>query len=182
MTQIVFLLEEPSAREMLMGLIPRLISPQIHIEYLVFEGKRDLEKRMPRRLKAWQRPGVRFVVLRDQDSGDCRKIKAGLAEKCAASGKPDTLIRIACRELEAFYLGDLTAVADAIGPANLGRQQNKAKYRNPDRLGNPAQELKRIAPAYQKVAGSRAIGPRLSIDGNRSHSFNVLARGIRSLT
>jgi len=46
MKEIVFLLEEPSAKEMLLGLLPR-ITPQeqdLKLTYIVFEGKTDLEK------------------------------------------------------------------------------------------------------------------------------------------
>lgn len=181
MTQLVFFLEEPSAREMLKGLLPRLLPGHIHVQYVVFEGKQDLEKRLPIRLRAWQRPDSLFVVLRDKDSGDCLVIKQNLTELCEASGKPDTLVRIACHELESWYLGDLSAVANTIGPDNIWRFQNKQKYREPDRLANPFEELKKIAPGYQKIAGSRAIGPHLSTNRNRSISFRVFVAGVQSL-
>jgi len=181
MTELVFFLEEPSAREMLKGVLPRLLDQNIPVRYVVFEGKQDLEKRLPRRLRAWQNPNARFLVLRDQDSGDCYEIKQKLAGICREAGRPDALVRIACHELESFYLGDLQAVADTIGPASLARKQGSAKYRNPDRLNNAYQELKRIAKTYQKLSGSRAIGPALSLEGNRSESFNQLIGGIQRL-
>lgn len=181
MTQLVFFLEEPSAREMLKGLLPKLLPANVTPQYVVFEGKQDLEKRLPIRLRAWQQPDAKFVVMRDQDRGSCKAIKQNLLEQCAASGKPDTLVRIACHELETFYLGDLNAVALSIGPDNIVRLQGKAKYRDPDRLANPAEELKKLAPSYQKVSGSRAIGPLLDIDNNRSNSFNALINGVRRL-
>jgi hypothetical protein len=181
MSHLVFFLEEPSAREMLQGVLPKILAEDISTQFVVFEGKQDLEKRLPIRLKAWRNPDSLFVVLRDQDSGDCMRIKDGLVDKCTAAGQPNTLVRIACHELESFYLGDLAAVAEAIGPYSLKRQQGKAKYRDPDRLANPSQELKKIAPAYQKVSGSRAIGPFMKIDYNRSQSFNALVSGINNL-
>jgi len=181
MTHLVFFLEEPSAEEMLKGVLPRLLPDNITWKCVVFEGKQDLEKRLPKRLRAWQTPECRFVVLRDQDSGDCVEIKSQLVDKCVSAGKTDVLVRIACHELESFYLGDLHAVAQAIGPSNVARQQTKAKYRNPDQLCNPFQELKRLAPSYQKVSGSRAIGRYLNLDGNYSPSFNQLIAGIRRL-
>ena len=162
MTEMVFFLEERSAEEMLKGVLPRILPETIVPRFVVFEGKQDLEKRLPIKLKAWQKPHCLFVVMRDQDSGDCVTIKNNLAKKCAEAGKPETLVRIACRELESFYLGDLRAVSDAIGPANIARHQDKAKFREPDTLANPSQELKRLAPAYQKVSGSRAIGRYLA--------------------
>ena len=115
MTQLVFFLEEPSAREMLQGVLPRLLPVDVETKFVVFEGKQDLEKRLPIRLRAWQRTDARFVVMRDQDSGDCVAIKQQLIQKCREAGKPEALVRIACRELETFYLGDLKAVAQSIG-------------------------------------------------------------------
>lgn len=181
MTELVFFLEEPSAKAMLQGVIPRLLDEDINVRYVVFEGKQDLEKRLPRRLRAWQNPYARFLVMRDQDSGDCYEIKRKLSGICEDAGRPDALVRIACHELESFYLGDLNAVASTIGPENLAKKQNNAKYRNPDRLNNAAQELKHVAKSYQKLSGSRAIGPALSLDQNRSQSFNQLISGIKRL-
>lgn len=181
MTQLVFFLEEPSAKEMLKGLLPKLLPADITPQYVVFEGKQDLEKRLPMRLKAWQDPNAKFIVMRDQDNGSCVTIKQNLLAKCASSGKPESLVRIACHELESFYLGDLNAVATAIGPTKIGRYQAKAKYRDPDRLANPSEELKKLAPSYQKVSGSRAIGPLLDINTNKSNSFNALINGVKRL-
>lgn len=181
MKHLVFFLEEPSAREMLKALLPNILQEHVETQFVVFEGKQDLEKRLPIRLKGWQRPDARFVVMRDQDSGECVSIKQDLLSKCVAAGKPDALVRIACRGLEAFYLGDLDAVARAIGPTNLGSYQRKAKYRNPDALGNPADELKKLAPSYQKVSGSRAIGPLLGKNNNCSSSFNALINGVQNI-
>ena len=106
MTEMVFFLEERSAEEMLKGVLPRILPETIVPRFVVFEGKQDLEKRLPIKLKAWRNPHCLFVVMRDQDSGDCVAIKNSLAQKCADAGKPETLVRIACRELESFYLGD----------------------------------------------------------------------------
>jgi hypothetical protein len=181
MTTLVFFLEEPSAREMLKGLLPRVLPETVGTQYLVFEGKQDLEKRLPKRLAAWQIPNCRFVVLRDQDSGDCVAIKQGLLQKCIEAGKPDTLVRIACRELESWYLGDLQAVGQALGQASLDSQQGKAKFRNPDVLSNAAEELSKLVPTYQKVSGSRAIGVFLDIEHNFSTSFRFFISGIRRL-
>ncbi len=181
MRNLVFFLEEPSAKEMLKGMLPNLLPKDVMVQYVVFEGKQDLEKRVPIRLKAWLQPDCLFVILRDQDSGNCVEIKNILVQKSIKAGKPNTLVRIACHELETFYLGDLSAVARAIGPAKLTTLQGKAKYRNPDLLENPAQVLKMISPQYQKVSGSRAIGSTLNINNNRSGSFNALVSGVRRL-
>jgi len=44
MKTIVFFLEEPSAREMLEGVLPRILPENIQTRYLIFQGKQDLEK------------------------------------------------------------------------------------------------------------------------------------------
>jgi adenine-specific DNA-methyltransferase len=44
-----------------------------------------------------------------------------------------------------------------------------------------AADVANIAPAYQKVGGSRSIGPHLDPVNNRSHSFGVFVAGIRKL-
>ncbi|MBS9783454.1 MAG: DUF4276 family protein [Pasteurella sp.] len=181
MTQLVFFLEEPSAREMLKGLLPKILPKNISCQYVVFEGKQDLEKRLPIRLRAWQDPTAKFIVMRDKDSGDCIEIKNNLRQKCINAGHPDVLIRIACHELESFYLGDLKAVEQAFKIKKLSLQQRRSKFRNPDYLGNPAQELKKLVPSYQKVSGSRIIGPLLDVENNCSTSFKVLVSGIKTI-
>jgi hypothetical protein len=120
--------------------------------------------------------------MRDQDSGDCRAIKQKLLEKCRAANIPDTIVRIACHELESFYLGDLRAVETGLGLNGLSKLQEKRKYRAPDKLPNPAQELISLTKRfYQKVSGSRAIGPHLDLKCNFSLSFNVLVRTINHI-
>jgi hypothetical protein len=63
----------------------------------------------------------------------------------------------------------------------IARRQNQRKFRNPDALSNAEQELRRLVPQYQKIAGSREIAPHLKMENNRSHSFGVFLSGVRSL-
>jgi hypothetical protein len=182
MKTIVFFLEEPSAREMLEGILPRVLPPEMNTRYVIFRGKQDLEKQLEKRLRGWHLPGSVFVVLRDQDSGDCRSIKARLVELCRRAGRTETLVRVACRELESFYLGDLEAVEKGLGLRGLAARQANRKFKAPDSLGNPSEELSRLTGnRYQKMSGSRAIAPHLRLDGNRSHSFITLLSGIKRL-
>ncbi len=104
MRTFVFFLEEPSAREMLDGILPRILPDGIFIRYVVFQGKQDLEKNLKLKLRAWKLPDCSFIVMRDQDSGNCKEIKTKLANICKDTGKTEVLIRIACHELESFYL------------------------------------------------------------------------------
>ena len=116
--------------------------------------------------------------------GDCKQIKNRLAGMAANSNKQDaTIIHIACRELESFYLGNLAAVEQGLGMPSIAKQQSKSKYRRPDSLANPSKELAKPAKnQYQKVSGSRDIARYLKVDGsNQSHSFKVLLNGIQTL-
>ena len=178
---LVFLLEEQSAKAMLECIVPRLIGTYIAVRYLTFEGKQDLEKNLKRKLQGWQMPDTAFVVMRDQDSADCVAIKRRLKTICREAGRPETLVRIACHELESFYLGDLNAVSLAY--KKTVPSQKSRKYRAPDNLSNAAEELSKITQnEYQKIDGSRRIASLLNLDGtNHSHSFNILCDGIRRI-
>ena len=180
MITLVFFLEEPSAKAMLEGLLPRLFPAEVVPRFVVFEGKQDLEKQLERRLRGWLLPDSVFVVLRDQDTGPCGPIKKRLVAMCQAAGHPEVLVRIACRELESFYLGDLNAVERALELDGLEKHSATRKFRDPDRLSRPSDELKQLTTSkYQKLSGTRAIGPELSLSTNRSHSFKVLVTGLR---
>ena len=181
MSALVFLLEEKSAKNMLEGIVPRLVPEGVHVQYMTFSGKQDLEKQMVRKIRLWLEPDSRFIILRDQDSGDCTAIRTRLLELAKKTGKADVcLVRIACHELESFFLGDLAAVTQGLNLPALAGRQNRNPYRRPDSIANAAEELKKLTGnRYGKLAGSRATGPCLSLDGsNRSHSFGVLVEAI----
>lgn len=182
MRTIAFFLEELSAEEMLKGLLPRVFPEDVDVKFITFEGKNDLEKRLPGKLRGWCLPNTTFVIMRDKDSGNGPLIKQKLAQSCADNAKHPYLVRIACHELESWYLGDLSSVEQALGIPKLSNQQRNKKFRTPDNIANAAEELMKITKQkYQKVAGSRAIGKLLRTDGNASHSYNVFIRGIQNI-
>ena len=163
---------------LLEGLLPRLV-PCLPFLCVPHEGKQDLERSIPRKLRAWWEPGVRFVVVRDNDGGDFRTLKERLAGLCHETGRQDTLIRIACQELEAWYLGDLKALAAAYNRPALTGLSSKARYRDHDVVQQPSAELAKLVPEFQKVSGARLMGSRLSDDGNLFHSFQAFIDGVR---
>ena len=183
MKTLVFFVEGPSEMELLRALGTRLLPPEVEMEIKRFRGKQDLEANLVRLLRGWRKPDSAFVILRDQDAEqDCRRIKEKLTKLCRESGKSECLVRIACRELESFFLGDLAAVERGLDVKGLGAKQGKQKFRNPDELRNPADELALlIGKPYSKIAGARAIAPCLDLDRNTSRSFNALISGIRRL-
>ncbi len=182
MSEWVFFLEEPSARAMLEGLLPRIAPHRVDVRYVVFEGKQDMEKQLVRRMRGYRHADARFIIIRDQDSGDCHVTKARLKQFCVNAGHPNAVIRIACHELESFYLADLAAVEQGLGITGISNLQKNNKFRAPDRLGSPSLELHALTKGrYQKIGGSRAIGPHLDLDNTRSHSFRMLVDTLRRM-
>ena len=184
MRELVFLLEERSSKAMLETLLPRMLDKRINFRCIPFEGKQDLEKQLTHKIRAYQNQQARFIVLRDQDSHpDCTAIKQRLQGLCQASGKPGKyLVRIACHELETFYLADLRAVELGLRLQGLEKQQQSRKFRNPDTLGSPSAELRTLTKKnYEKISGSRAIAQYLDLENERSPSFRNLLAAIRRM-
>lgn len=177
--QIVFFLEERSAKAMLDEFLPRILPSSISFRCIPFEGKQDLDRQIERRLRGWIAPHTAFLILRDQDSADCRLLKQSLMEKATNANRPETIVRIACRELESWYFGDLKAVEEALQVNGLLKFANKSQYRTPDAITNPASELDKITKGiYQKTSSSRAIGKILTAERNTSKSFKVFLAGV----
>jgi hypothetical protein len=169
MTRLVFLLEERSMQPLLEGLLP-----QLSFLCISREGKSDLDHNISGILRNWRVPGDRFVILRDNDGGDCYELKERLRGLCRRGGREDTLIRIVCQELEGWYLGEPDALADAFG----GRQ---ATYRNPDARPKPSSDLTKLNPSFEKSSGARRMAERMTRERNRSHSFAVFLSGVERL-
>ncbi len=156
MKELVFLLEEPSAKAMLESLLPRLLDEEITFRLIPFKGKQDLQKQLTRKIRSYVNPQARFIVLQDQDSfSDCQTLKNRLLDLCRGSGRlNECLVRLACKELETFYLADLQAVEQALGITGIANRQLTERFRSPDRLGSPSHELKTLTKdRYEKVAG-----------------------------
>lgn len=167
-------------REFLDGLLPRLV-PELPFVLISHEGKGDLEKSLPKKLRAWRTPGARFVVVRDQDSANCLEVKQRLLRLARDAGKPDVVVRIACRELEAWLLGDPDGLARALGRNELVGLSTRAKFRDPDHLWRPSTELEGLLGGYSKTAGARAAGTEISWTDNRSTSFRHFVAAVQRL-
>jgi hypothetical protein len=165
---------------MIMRILPRISEIEIPVRYIVFDGKQDLDKQIVRKLRKYNNSEAIFFILRDQDSANCKNVKSNLIQKCQEANKRQAVVRIACRELESWYLADLKAVELAFSKSKLSARQNEKKYRNPDTLGSPSGELKLLVPEYQKINGSRMIAPHLNLENSRSRSFCHFINSIRS--
>lgn len=183
--RLVFLLEEPSMKLLLAGLLPRLFPGWVeHTHFLLVphEGKSDLDRSVPKKLRAWQIPGDRFVILRDNDNADCVNLKARFVQLCADCGRPDTLVRLVCQELESWYLGDLVAMAHAYGDAKIDSPGHRKRFADPDSWQKPSVEVARLVPAFQKGSAARRMGSALRSGVNQSSSFSAFVSGIERMT
>jgi hypothetical protein len=178
--KIIFLLEEKSMKETLNNILPKILPAGFTFLCVPHEGKQDLKKSVIRKLKAWNEPDVKFVIVHDKDANDCKKLKQELMELTQQTAHSDTLIRIVCTELESWFLGDLQAVDKAFATKHADKQNGKL-YRNPDNIANAKQELQKLVPSYQQISGSKRISESMDIVNNRSHSFNVFITGIKKL-
>ncbi len=167
-------------RNLLNGLLPRLY-PDLTFICLAHEGKSDLEKSIPRKLRAWREPDVRFVILRDNDGGDCVRLKRRLLQTCQQAGRADTLVRIVCQELEAWYLGEPDALAEAFENERLRGIGRKARFRVRDGVQQPSDAFKKLVPRFHKVSGAQDMAATLARERNRSKSFQVFLSGLDKL-
>ncbi|NEO66804.1 MAG: DUF4276 family protein, partial [Moorea sp. SIO4G2] len=129
---LIFMLEERSMKNVLEQLLPKIIPEQITYLCIPHQGKQDLWESIPKKIEAFQySPDTRFIIVHDQDSHDCKKLKSELLEICQTAGKyNNVMIRIVCHELESWFLGDLAAVEKAYNmkPNKLSEKQLKQKY------------------------------------------------------
>ncbi len=181
---IVFMVEEESMEVTLRALIA---SHSLDYEEkkdwicITHQGKSDLEASIPRKLKAWRQKDDVFVILRDQDQKDCILVKQSLQELCGNNHGHRVIIRVVCRELESWFLGDLNAVANAIGKPKLKDLQNKRLYRQPDTITEASKRLSEITSIKGKVSRARMVAHQMNLIDNRSHSFQVFMKTLDEL-
>ena len=177
---IVLLTEEPSMRECLEVIIPKLWPGSIKgTDWLAlsFQGKSDLERSIPKKMEGWNYGNPHFIILRDKDSGDCFVIKQKLYDIANQFQKPFH-VRIVCQELESWLLGDLEAIRRAYPQATV---REKAKFRKPDRLANASQELGSLISVRAKIDRAKNISHWFDFTRNKSESFNVFINTMEQL-
>jgi len=199
--QIDILVEEPSAEEALRHLLPKLPVGQARAQIINMRSKHRLLKVLPARLKAYEAriergENLRVVVLVDRDRDDCIALKRKLEMfarqaklKTCSSAKMGSFVvlnRIVVEELESWFIGDAAALRRAF-PSLPTINLNKRPFHNPDN-GGTWEELHRFLKkqgiyksSYPKIDAARRIAPHMTIDRNRSKSFNVFVSGIKSL-
>ena len=177
--------EDRSTERFLLSLLPRILPPLyalgVNCHVRPHEGKQDLQKSIPNKVRAYRKfhAEVKIVIIQDQDQEDCVDLKNKLRSLVAREdpSRP-LLVRIACRELENWYLGDLDAVQSVYPKSKAAGKTNKAKFRNPDNLQG-AEEMRRLSPQFQKGSCASKIGKCIRTDASRSTSFIHFVSGIQ---
>lgn len=180
--------EEPSAKNVFEILLPKLLPENVFFRVYPHQGKQDLEKALRTTVPAISRiPGSKVLITRDQDSGNCIDIKKNIDAIMTMNCNCDYYIRIVCKELEAWFLGDLIAVELAYPRFKPQQHQNKADFRNVDNITNPNEYLLKIIPEYSnrstlpKLEVSETIAPFLDFNRNTSISFKQTISAITKL-
>ncbi len=182
MGRIEILVEEASMEECLRNLLPRLVPVHWKLDENYFirkhQGKSDLKKSIRAKIPVFAHfhDPVSVIILHDQDSADCKLLKEEIRQICGQYNR-QLLIRIVCRELESWYLGDLNAIELAYPKFKSKTYKNRATLRNPDNL-NAKDYLKSILPEYREISSSREISKHLDVKSNNSESFKQFVMGV----
>lgn len=196
---VEFLLEEPSAEAALTAILPKILVDDVTFDFHVFEGKQDLLKKLPLRLKGYRRwipNNWRIFVLIDEDRQDCQEVKARLERAAREAGfwtksHPNSqgefrvVNRLAVEELEAWFFGDVEALRNAY-PRVSKTLHNRQKYRDPDAItGGTWEALERLLKGYYpnflpKGVVAQNVAPHMEPSRNRSRSFQVFVEGLKA--
>ncbi|NEP61870.1 MAG: DUF4276 family protein [Symploca sp. SIO2G7] len=195
------LVEEYSAEIALENLLPKILPSHVEFEIRSFQGKKDLLKKLPQRLRGyrpWLPDDWRIVVLCDRDNDHCQDLKktleeyaiiSGFTTKSSTSSKQFTILnRIAIEELEAWFLGDATAIHQAY-PKIVPNFVTKQRYRNPDAIkGGTWEALEALLQekgyhqgGLNKVEAARTISEYMQPQNNCSPSFQCFYSGVQAI-
>lgn len=196
--------EEQSMEAFLVEFLPRVLAPEIARRIINHGSKQKLLIQLPHRLNGYAkipadyRPKVLVLVDRDQD--DCHALKArleaavvdaGLRHKAqGGNGAFDVVNRVVVEELEAWYFGDMPAVA-AAWPGVSPNLANRRGYRDPDAIAGGTHEaffrvLQKAGHLkgqvrLPKIEVARTIAPHIDPQRNRSQSFGHFLSGLMTL-
>ena len=164
----------------LRNLLPKLFPDFREFEHWLIihhQGKSDLERSYPRKMKEWREKDVRFIILRDNDGSDCLVLKQRLVSK-VPNPAPEYLVRIVCQELESWFLGDLAAVVAAYPAAARHRQFKRLSRSDPDQLANASDLIRHLTGTQTKIGRAGEIAKQMQPASNRSSSFQVFVNGL----
>lgn len=184
--------------------LPRILAQDVSWRPINHGSKTQLLAELPRRLTGYARMPIEYrpraLVLVDRDDDDCLELKTRLEAAVSAAGLShkaqagvvdfDVVNRIVIEELEAWYFGDMEAVA-AEWPGVRVSLGNSARYRDPDAIGGGTHEafLRVLKQAgywkdqakLPKVETARKMAALINPERNRSASFQHFMSGLNAL-
>jgi Domain of unknown function (DUF4276) len=185
--RVEILVEEKSMKIFLERLIPRINAAFVignNVFIHSFQGYTDLTNNVKRKVSAYNSYAetIFLIVMHDQDEKDCRKLKSELVNLCQHLQKPSCYaVRIPCRELENWYLGDKQHLDKLI---NLAEGVEKLR-KLPKKSIDSVQGFKLIAAStsgpVSKVKLAEIMGKTILIQGNLSNSFSVFVKTIQHI-
>ena len=168
MRQLFVFVEEPSSAVFVRHL-GRSFAVEDRLRVLEHQGAGDLEKSLATKIKVICHEKNRIIVLRDQDNYDCIDLKQKILRILPNSIHNITKVRIACRELEAWYI----AQPEALKLARVLKSDlpNALLKRDPDSIIDPKQEVRSRSHKRGQIWLADAIVPHLNLNSIKSTSF-----------
>lgn len=179
MRKLLIITEEESAKKFLDTYLPRYISEKHNgwtrgRDYIVhtvsFKGKGELLKKLRKVIPNSGYDGL--LILMDQDEDDCKQAKNKL-KIALGNCKYPVKFRIACHELETFYLGDLDSLEKSL------KKRISTGRKSPDSITNPSRHIGGYCN-YSKTELAIRMGNRIS-HHTTSVSFQMLQNAVDEL-
>ncbi|MCK5537632.1 MAG: DUF4276 family protein, partial [Bacteroidales bacterium] len=175
-------------RKFFEGILPRLGFDEKLFEIKHHRGKEDLLNNLHKIIPSLSKRAKHIMVVIDQDKQDCVVLKNKINQQMIFRSDCTYTIRIACYELESWFLGDMAAIEQCSDRFKAQSFQNKDKYRHIDSIEKPSTVLTKIIPDWKKKHTSKpkfaeTIASLISLEQNtnRSKSFLVLLDSLYSL-
>ena len=182
--KVVFLVEEPSMQLFLEALFQQLHLPETAYQIKAFRGKQLLLPAIPRLLNSWREPNTQFFILIDNDNKDCIQLKKRLISDCLQANRSDTVVRIVCQELEAWYLGDLSAIKNynPLKKSFKGQlKQLEDEKLAPDEIQRPSKVLEAHLGNLIKSDIAKYMGKHITLEDNSSISFGYFVQALKTV-
>lgn len=181
--------EESSAEICFKSVLSQAIPSSQSFKIFAHRGREDLKQALRKALPVISREqGAKILITIDQDKHDCKTLKKELQEIIRGNCQCPNKIRIVCKELESWFLGDLAAISKAYPRFKPEKYHNKSEMRNVDEIEQPSKKLIKMltetngGKCPSKGELSQRISPHLNVSLNTSTSFQQTIQAIKILT
>jgi hypothetical protein len=174
---LTYVLVEEQSSAVVIRALARTLGVDAQVRVLEHQGVGDLKRSITLKMKAALGDTTRFIILRDQDNGDCLILKRELEALVPRYHRDRTRVRIACRELEAWYL----AQPLALKKAKILKTELPLSLlsRNPDHVADPKEEILRRTHKTGQMWIARLAGPALDPNNKVSRSFDLFVQSLQ---